>query len=152
MSPCLISSIRRMVNTRYWWVRDKDDLVQEACIAAWQAKPGCELVAAKRQCIDYLRKINPRSRCGRAPVFTSDMPVLVDPRQTPEDIAVETESMRNLARAVGKLDSIERRVADGLLAGESWPEMQERCGRSETWIMLVRRQVIEKLRAEIKSR
>jgi len=152
MSPCLISSIRKMVNTRYWWVRDKDDLVQEACIAAWQAKPGCEIVAAKLQCIDYLRKVNPRSRCGRAPVFTSDMPVLVDTRQTPEDCAIKTESMRNLKRAVGKLDGIERRVADGLLTGESWPVIQARCGKSETWIMLVRRQIIRKLRAELQSR
>ena len=67
----------RIKRLAYWIWRglppqyDLDDITSEAILGALQAREGCEVIAAKRQIIAYLRRCNPGSRgTGRQCLLT----------------------------------------------------------------------------------
>lgn len=80
------------------WV---DDVAQAATIAAWQARPGCEAVAARCAAIDELRRLSGHGRRGgRTVVQVPDLDgVTVD--SYPSDSALTL--LRGRDRLIGAL-------------------------------------------------
>ena len=148
MNPDLVARVARMVAACYPRIRDKEDLVQEALIGAWQAQPGYEMIAARRRVIDYLRRVNHRSRSGFYAHMTHEIPESPG-EETPLSIALASESLHALWRAVAQLDDQERAVIEGVLADESGRELQARVGLKERRVMQIRRSAIGKLRSTI---
>lgn len=88
---------------------DLDDITSEAVLGALQAREGCEVIAAKRAIIGYLRRCNPGSRGTRRQCLQTIwwMPT-GEPRQ--ERMALNAELRGRLRRAVDVLTAKELAV------------------------------------------
>lgn len=93
---------------------DRDDIYQEASLAAWLASPGLERVAARRRVIELLR----RSKRGGRPTFCelAEMPLSADVI----DLVTARETLRRVLAT--PLSELERVALGRAIRGESVTE------------------------------
>lgn len=110
------TAIRKLA---YWIWRglppgtDLEDVQQEACLGAWLAKDGLEVIAAKRAIIEYLRRWHRGSRQGNlVKTTTFKGHAWTDPNQ--ERAVLREEERQRVMRAVDTLTAKQLRAIDAV--------------------------------------
>lgn len=128
---------------------DLDDITSEAILGALQAREGCEMIAAKRAIIGYLRRCNPGSRgTGRQCLNSVWWMPTGEARQ--ERLVLDAEVRGLLVRAVSVLTAKELAVLEACY----WDEMPQSeaariMGTTEAYYSRLKSRAIGKLRKEM---
>lgn len=125
---------------------DLDDITSEAVLGALQAREGCEVIAAKRAIIGYLRRCNPGSRGTRRQCLQTIwwMPT-GEARQ--ERMVLDAELRERLKRAVGVLTAKELAVLRSYYWDETpQSEASRIMGTTEAYYSRVKHRALGKLR------
>lgn len=142
----------RIKRLAYWIWRglpphyDLDDITSEAVLGALQAREGCEIIAAKRQIIAYLRRCNPGSR-GTRKMCLHTVTWLPTGEATQERLVIDTETHGRLLRAVDVLTAKELAVIRSCFWDETPQHEAARImGTTEAYYSRVKRRALDKLR------
>lgn len=147
--------MERIKRLAYWIWRglppgnDLDDITSEAILGALQAREGCEVIAAKRAIIHYLRRCNPGSRGTRRQCLLTVwwMPT-GEPRQ--ERMVIDAEMRGRLLRAVETLTVKELAVIRACFWDETpQGEAARVMGTTEAYYSRVKARAIRKIRMEM---
>ncbi len=124
---------------------DLDDITSEAILGALQAREGCEVIAAKRAIIGYLRRCNPGSRgTNRQCLNTVWWMPTGEARQ--ERMVIDEEIRGRLLRAIGVLTAKELAVIRACFWDEmSQSEVARIMGTTEAYYSRVKRRAVDKL-------
>ena len=125
---------------------DLDDITSEAVLGALQARQGCEVIAAKRSIIGYLRRCHPGSRgTGRQCLNTVWWLPTGEARQ--ERMALDAELRGRLMRAVDVLTAKELAVIRACYWDDTpQSEAARIMGTTEAYFSRVKRNALNKLR------
>lgn len=144
--------LEKVKRVAYWIWRslppgaDLDDITSEATLGALQARQGCEVIAAKRAIIDYLRRCHPGSRgAGRQCLSTVWWMPTGEARQ--ERMVLDVELRGRLVRAVEALTVKELAVIRACFWEETpQSEAARIMGTTEAYFSRVKARAIGKLR------
>lgn len=130
---------------------DLDDITSEAILGALQARQGCEVIAAKRSIIGYLRRCHPGSRgTGRQCLSTIWWLPTGEARQ--ERMALDVELRRRLIRAVDILTAKELAVIRACFWDETpQSEAARIMGTTEAYFSRVKARALGKLRTALQA-
>ena len=126
---------------------DLDDITSEAVLGALKAREGCEIIAAKRAIIGYLRRCNPGSRGTRRQCLQTIWWLPTgEPRQ--ERMVLDSELRGRLLRAVDALTAKELAVIRACY----WDDTQQSeaariMGTTEAYYSRLKMKTLRKLRA-----
>lgn len=125
---------------------DLDDITSEAVLGALQASQGCEIIAAKRAIIGYLRRCHSGSRgTGRQCLSTVWWMPTGEARQ--ERMVIDYEMRGRLLRAVATLTVKELAVIQSCFWDETpQGEAARIMGTTEAYFSRVKRRAVNKLR------
>lgn len=128
---------------------DLDDITSEAVLGALQAREGCEVIAAKRAIIGYLRRCNPGSRGTRRQCLqTIWWTPTGEPRQ--ERMVLDAELRGRLRRAVDVLTAKELAVLQSCFWDETpQSEAARIMGTTEAYYSRIKSRAIGKLRRQM---
>ena len=124
---------------------DLDDITSEAVLGALQARKGCEVIAAKRAIIGYLRRCNPGSRgTNRQCLSTVWWMPTGEARQ--ERMVIDSELRGRLLRAIDTLTVKELSVIRSCFWDETpQGEAARIMGTTEAYYARIKRRALDKL-------
>lgn len=130
---------------------DLDDITSEAILGALQARQGCEVIAAKRAIIGYLRRCHPGSRgTGRQCLNTVWWLPTGEAKQ--ERMALDAELRGRLMWAVDVLTAKELAVIRACFWEETpQSEAARIIGATEAYFSRVKARAIGKLRLQMEG-
>lgn len=125
---------------------DLDDITSEAILGALQAREGCEVIAAKRSIIGYLRRCHPGSR-GTGRQCLSTVWWMPTGEHLQERMVLDSELRGRLLRAVDVLTVKELAVIRACFWDETpQSEAARIMGTTEAYFSRVKRNALNKLR------
>jgi len=126
-----------------------DDVTSEAVLGALQAREGCEIIAAKRAIIQYLRRCYPGSRGTRRMCLVT-VSWLPDGSPRQERMVIDDQLRGMILRAVETLTAKELAVIQAVFySTETQSASADRMGTTEAYFSRVKRRAIAKLRLEM---